>query len=707
MLRHLIFRARANLFIASCCILLIVPAVGRAEEKKEGGQLPVSRVVLFNSGVGFFQHVGELEGDDHIDLKFKVEDINDLLKSMVLQDWGGGKISTVSFGSQDPITRTLKSFSLDLTGDTTMAGLLNQARGEKVEVEAPNKIVGTIVSVETRKVQLDKDATVDADFLNLLTEDGLRSINLQSVTRIKLANPALDAELREALAVLALGHATDKKTVSLNFLGEGKRKVSVGYILEAPVWKTSYRLVLDDEGAPLMQGWAIVENTTDEDWKNINLSLVSGRPISFVMDLYSPLYAYRPVVQQELYASLRPQSYDQDLASTDRDFRRAGEVAERAKQLAAAAKPQVPGAPPSDMLARNRGLADEKAAYRKNDMAKAEEQLRFGDGFASAANAENLGEMFQYEISTPVTLNRQRSAMLPIVNESIKGTKVSIYNPDVHNKHPLNGLRLVNTSGLHLMQGPVTVFDSNTYAGDAKLPDLPPGTERLVTYAMDLDTEVAVAMQNKPTELVSVKLVRGTLYASRKYSRSRTYTVKNSGRREKHVLIEYPIDHSWKLVQPEKPEETTRDMYRFGVDADPGEPETLVVEEERTDNEAMAVTNMDDNSIRIYLSQQVVSEKIKAALQEVIKRKQALQAVVTKRQQLQQEVNVIGQEQDRIRKNMAELPKDSDLFNRYIKKFTDQEDSIERLRKEIQNTIEEETKLRQELNNYVQGLELS
>jgi hypothetical protein len=693
------------MLLMAAAVSAYAPARLAAEEGGEGSPLPVTRVVLFNSGVGFYQHAGDVDGNDHIEMKFKVEDINDLLKSMVLQDMGGGKISTVSFGSQDPITRTLKSFSLDLTGNPTMADLLNQARGEKVEIESPNKVIGIIVSVETRKIQIDKDNTVETDFLNLLTEDGLRSINMQSVNKLKLANPAMDAELREALAVLALGHSTDKKTVSLSFLGEGKRKVSVGYILEAPVWKTSYRLVLDDEDAPLLQGWAIVENTTDEDWKDVSLSLVSGRPISFTMDLYSPLYANRPEVKQELYASLRPQSYDQDLAAGDKEFRKRGEVREQAALAKAAA---APGAPPADALRRSGRAADEKADganYRAdaNNLGAAD----FGAGFAAAANAASLGEMFKYDISTPVTLNRQRSAMLPIVNESIKGTKVSIYNPSVHVKHPLNGLRLVNSSGLHLMQGPVTVFDSNAYAGDAKFPDLPPGTERLVSYAMDLDTEVALADTGSTDQLVSVKLVKGTLYISRKYTREKTYTVKNSGQRVKHVLLEYPIDHAWKLISPEKPEETTRDMYRFGVDADPGEPETQLVKEERSENQGIAVTNMDDNSIRIYLSQQVVSEKVKEALQEVIKRKNLLQQAQLKRQQLEQQINVIGQEQDRIRKNMAELPKDSDLYLRYIKKFTDQEDDIEKLRKEIAGSIDEENKLRKSLDDYLLGLDLA
>src|SRR6185295_18394340 len=217
---------------------------------------------------------------------------------------------------------------------------------------------GIIIGIEKRKKPAGMNETVEVEYLNLLTEEGLRSVPLDGVGKIKLANPKLDTELRQALLVLAMGKSVDKKSMTLNFTGAGKRPVRVGYIQESPIWKTSYRLVLSDE-KPLLQGWAIVENTTEEDWDNVNLTLVSGRPISFVMDLYQPMYIDRPVVQQELYASLRPRTYDQDLAESENEFRKgagkpmaAGGAAPAKKQLEQLAKRE-------SGLQRNRS-ADEK-----------------------------------------------------------------------------------------------------------------------------------------------------------------------------------------------------------------------------------------------------------------------------------------------------------------------------------------------------------
>ena len=480
-----------------------------------------------------------------------------------------------------------------------------------------------------------KDETVEVDFINLLTSDGLRSISMENVTRIKLTNAKLNTELQQALAVLSTAHDTDKKTVSLHFLGTGKRPVRVGYVQESPLWRTSYRLVLKDKDSPFLQGWAIVENPTEQDWNNVSLTLISGRPISFVMDLYNPLYMARPTVVPQLFASLRPQTYDQDLANREKQFR----------AVADSAGDEGQGVDGSAFAGRANRMAMRKAgapmaAAAPGGFAKSDADRRQFDlqqGGQSLADAAKVGELFKYVIQTPVTLPRRQSAMLPIVNDSIKGKKVSIYNQQVQAKYPLNGLKLTNSTALHLMQGPITVFDGGNYAGDAQIDDVQPGAERLISYAMDLDTEVAPESIGHPEQLVNVRIVKGTLYAARKYTRTQKYTVKNSGSHEKDVLIEYRFDPSWTLVVPKEPAEKTRDIYRFLVKAEPGKPAELSVEEERTDQQQWAITNLDNGTIAFYSNSQVTTPKVKAALDEIVKRKEAIDQLTQKRQQLEQQ----------------------------------------------------------------------
>ncbi len=292
------------------------PGAGPDPDHAPGMSLPLTQVILFNSGVGYFQREGAVDGATRVDLTFPVTDVNDLLKSLVLPDLGDGKVSTVSYDSEEPVDRTLKSFALDLTNNPTLGQILNQARGEKIEVvlqqanaAQPGTLTGQIVGMETAAMPGPKDTMVDVDMLNMLCAEGVREVPLTQVQRLRFLNPSLDGEFRRALDVLAAAHNSQKRTVSLNFAGEGKRTVKVGYVVENPIWKTSYRLVLDKKGKPALQGWAIVENTSDEDWKDVKMALISSRPISFQMDLYQPLFIPRPTVEPDLFASLRPPTY--------------------------------------------------------------------------------------------------------------------------------------------------------------------------------------------------------------------------------------------------------------------------------------------------------------------------------------------------------------------------------------------------------------
>ena len=691
-------------------LLAVVSAVSsRAAEPA----LPLEKVVLFTSGVGFFQHGGKVDGDAQVEMAFKSEQINDLLKSMVLEDRDGGTVAAVSYASRDPITKTLGTFAVNLTDNPSIGQILGRLRGARIEVEAAPPASGTIVGVEKRTVPVGDDQTVEKEFVTILTKEGLRTLALDTITRLKLLDERLQGELEKALAVLALGTDNDRKSVTLDFAGKGARRVRVGYVQEAPVWKTSYRVVLGAEDGKaaekdkdkkqekaLLQGWAIVENTTDQDWKDVRMSLVSGRPISFRMDLYQPLYVPRPEVRQELYASLLPQQYGQDLAKRDREFAAAGERQGRiqlARQEKAASG--LRGAAAAYAPAESSVVGDEKALSL--DMAANAGSIQ------SVAQGAALGELFRYEIAKPVSIARQRSAMLPIVSEQIEAEKVSIYDDRVLAKHPLAGLRLVNSTKLNLMQGPVTVYDGDVYAGDARVEDLAPGSERLVSYAVDLDVEVAPRTEPRPEEIVSVKLAKGTLVVTRKLARHKIFEIKNSGADAVKLLVEHPREEPWKLVAPEKPAETTRDRYRFAVTAEPGKPVTLEVAEEQQTLQQLALVNTDDSTILFFTNAKQTSPAVKEALTAVIERKREIERFVQERAKREQEVNVVGQEQERIRQNMAQLERTSDLYTRYVQKFAVQEDRVETLRKEVADLQAKELEARRALVDYLQQLELN
>jgi hypothetical protein len=680
-----------RLILVSC---LLFPWPVMAED---GATLPLSKIVLYSSGVGYFQHDGTVNNRTQLDLRLHTNQINDMLKSLVVQDFGGGKVSTVTYGSRDPVTKTLGSFSINLNDNPPLGQILTQVRGEPVEVTAPNPIVGTLLGVEKKTESIGEGSQhriVEQEYVTLLTEDGFRSFSLANVQRIKLTNPALNTELHQALAVLASNHDAQQKMVSITFDGTGSRQARVAYLTETPVWKTTYRLVLDEDKAPYLQGWAIVENQTLQDWRDVKLSLVSGRPISFTMELYQPLYNPRPVVQPELYANLKPQTY--------------GDAMDELKPM-----PSAPVAR-SDMkkellLGRMAqgfagGLANAPAAKA---VAAEMEMGSLEEGVAPMAMGEDRGELFEYRIDQPVTLAKHTSALLPIIGQTLQGQKVSLYNQRVNAKHPLNGYRLKNTSSLHLMQGPITLFDSGTYAGDARIEDLPPAQDRLISYALDLKTEVEPTFEGGTQELATVSLKKGTMLVSRRLIEDRTYLIKNRDAKTKTVLIEQPYRVDWKLAEPKEPTERTRDMYRFSVSVDPGKSATLRVKETLPIQESILLMESGVDKIIHYQQAKEVSQKVKEALQRVVQLRSKLDDTRAQRMRLDQRIAEITAEHGRIRENMQRLQQNSDLYNRYVKKLDQQETELEKLRKEIEASKNTEDEQRRELQSYVMNLDVA
>jgi hypothetical protein len=674
----------------------------------KGGQLPIAQVVLFSSGVGYFQREGTVEGNQRIDLSFQAQDINDLLKSMVVRDADGGIISTVSYDSNAPVEKTLRSFAVNLNGNPAFAQILNQARGEKVEVvlqqggtTQPGNLTGTIIGVEQQKQAVGKD-TVEVELLNLWCADGMRSLKMGEVQRVRFLNPVIDSEFKKALETLALSHDTQKKAVSISCLGEGQRHIKVGYVVENPIWKTSYRLVLDKDRKekPFLQGWAVVENPSDEDWKDVRMALVSGRPISFQMNLYDPLYVSRPVVEPELFASLRPVAYSGGIPAAD--FALLDEAPKKPKEgKPGDAKNGESKQAKKDGYFRDReGEKDEKQVV--DQLKKLDDRMDLGGGGArSMATAAKLGDFFQYSIDKPVSLPRQKSAMLPIVNKDVEGTRVSIYNERTQAKFPLLGVKLKNTSGLHLMQGTITVFEGSNYAGDARILDLQPNEERLISYAVDLGTEVNPVPSSDNGRITKVKIVKGVVYTETKIRESKTYTVVNRNNQERLILVEHPVRNDFKLVDTDKPAETASDFYRFEVKVAAGKTETLKVTEERILNEEVAINTRDDNQIRFFISQAASSQKVKDGLKQALELKWEFEKTRREIGELERQLKTITDDQARLRLNLKEMPATAAAYKRYLEKFDQQETQIEEYQTSIKKMQGVEHEQRKKFDDFL------
>ncbi len=634
--------------------------------------LPITRVTLYTSGVGYFERGGTVDGDAQITLYFPVGAVNDVLKSLVLLDGGGGGISPVTYAAQDPVRRALQAFSLNIGDEPDRATLLGRMRGVSVTLttDDPAPLTGIIAGVETRRVyrQISSGMT-EQSWLTLLAGDSLHTVALDSVRSLQINDAALADELRGALAAVAQGRDAGKRPITLTFTGEGQRTVQVGYLLESPAWQTSYRLVLGE--TPRLQGWALVQNTGQDDWTEAHLSLVSGRPISFIQDLYTPLYVHRPTVQPRIPASPTPQTYASDMAA---DWMEQEEpMAGGGYAMAALAAP----APPGSSL-RRRGAAAEAPAPLSPGLAAL--------GSVAATGAA-LGTAFAYHIDVPVSVPRQQSALIPFVADTVEAERVSVYNSRVQASHPLTGVRLKNTTPLHLMGGPLTVFDTPDaadggaagYVGDALMDDTEAGQTRLLTYALDLSVD-ADARPDAQSGIVSeVILTKGTLRVRETYQQVTEYAFKNHSDMPRTVLVEHPVQPAWELTAPSAPDERTAAEYRFHLPLPAAGTASLTV---RTERQVWQSLRLLDAATDLFLSHGrsgAASAPVRAALEDVAARRQGLAEQEAALTALKKQIAAITQGQERIRKNMEALAQNSDLYRRYVGELDAQETRISAL----------------------------
>ena len=675
-----------NPFVLLLALLPAVTLSAQSAPSTTNATVPMRRVVLFSSGVGYYQHDGVVTGHAATELRFKADQINDVLKSLVLQDRDGGHVNAVTYPSQAPLSRALKSFQVDITSNPSLADLLNQLRGAHVTVHlGQERVTGTILGVESRRKAAAVGEPLVVPTLDLLSDGTIRAIELPSVSGLSLDDPQLQEELAKALTALVQARDQDKKPVTVDFNGTGERRVRIGYIVEAPVWKTSYRLLLGDKRNQL-QGWAIVENQTENDWNDVSLSLVSGRPISFVMNLYQPLYATRPTVVPRLFAALHPQVYENGIST------RLDSVA------------MTPTAP-LGARAGNGAISIRGASTMLSEVVVTATGSEEDQTVQSVAEATDLGQLFEYSVGN-VTLPRQKSAMLPIIADSVGIERVSIFNASVLPRHALTGVRLTNSTGKLLLQGPITVLDRDTYAGDARIDDVPAGEQRLLSYGVDLQLTVDVTQDNHVDRLMSGRIVNGVLQLETKQRYTRAYVARNVTAHDKTLVIEHPRRAGFELVDTQRPAEQLPNLYRFQGLVPANKTATLTVKEEYISSSSIALLGADVGPLLAYTRNADIPRPVRDALERAAQLRQALSQTEREINEHTQQLAQITQEQARIREDMKTVAATTPYYSRLLTKLNDQESSIEKLQREREELVTRRDAERHDLDEYLTNLDV-
>ena len=681
---------RTFLLTLTVSLLLPLGAAGSAIGGEPGG-LPVKKVVLFNSGVGYFQHGGTISGGESVRLPFSREQINDVLKSLVVENLDGTRPGSVLYPSRNPQERILSEFQIHLGHNPPFADILNQLRGTAVRTTLHGEMItGALVNAEQRPLSLPGVETPVMDWvITLNTEAGLRVLPLRELGAVALLDEAVRASLGGALAALDHDRVREQKQVAIQFPGQGDKRVRVGYVLETPVWKTSYRLVLPDvqetKAGPYLQGWAIVENQSDNDWNEVRLSLVSGRPISFVQDLYQPLYRQRPEVGVRAEEGVAPRQYGRGAnvaAAPPPDARQ-----ERMRQKSHAALSgdgallAAPGAMQAEVMAAGveEGRGGEADAAARNHTGWAgHDLLPQGADVATAAT----GALFQF-IVEGVSLPKRQAAMIPIVSDPVAVKRVGIYNRAALSDHPLHGVQLKNTTGKDLPAGPVTLYDGGLYGGDALLGELPAGQEGILAYAVDIETKISVFDDKSDERVVVGRIVNGLLTLTRRHEAQKRYVLDNRGGAERVILVEHPVRVGWQLSGPEKPVATAGGHYRFQKTVPPGQVETLVVVEERVLEQRLSLLSGRSELLFDHVRQGGISQAVRKSLEQVAVMRQKMEESRQTIQETEARLVELRREQQRIHENLRAVASGSSFHNRMLAKLDSQESLIEQLQIEM------------------------
>ncbi|WP_395711363.1 DUF4139 domain-containing protein [Reyranella sp.] len=653
--------------------------------------LALKRVMLSSGGLGYFEYEATVEGDATLKLTVGLQQVDDVLKSLVVYDDKGG-VGGLSLPGREPLAQAFKDLPFDQESLGSPAELLSTLKGAVVTVGGGRSMTGRIVSVQQETAALgDGKATTTRTRVTLLTDRGLQQFILEDAENLQFADAALRDKVGQALLAIQTNRAKEARTLDLAMRGEGRRTVRVAYIVEVPVWKASYRLTLGaDPAAPRsgLQGWATVENMSGQDWKNVELTLVSGRPVAFRQALYNAYYVARPEVPIEVAGKLMP--------GVDRGGVNANNY-QRYKEA-----PPPPPAPATAPMQNRRAQAETTAGGRAApaDMAAGADQVEATDAATQVV----------FKFPRAVTVDNGRTLSIPIIDRQVPAMRLALYQAETAARNPLAAVRLTNDGDTGLPPGIITLYERDkagtvAYVGDARLSVFPIGETRLLAYA--LDEKIVVERDTAQTDrLATGTIARGALQIARVARQTMTYRVKGPAKEPRQLIVVQRRLPGWTLVKPEpKGVELSEGNYRIPFQL-PGGEQTQVFEvvQEQTQHQELRLIDASADQIRVYVDAREFDAKTREALARVLQLQANVADAHRRLTQTDQERQQIVQEQSRLRDNLARVPANSDLQRRYLATLDKQETELEAIAKRRADADKAVEAARDALRTYVAQL---
>ncbi len=648
-----------NLPIASLGLvalaLVTLPAQAAAES------LTLKRVALSTGGLGYFEYETTVEGNAEVNLSVPLDQVDDVLKSLVVYD-DKGSIGTVSLPGRQPLAEIFKSLPFDQAALSSPAALLRALAGAEVKVAGPQTAEGRILSVVQEEEHNSEGTIVTRTRVTVMGNLGLSQFVLEDAREISFADPALQDSVAQALTAMARHGERDRRVLTLSAPGEGIRQLRVAYVVAVPLWKTSYRLTLPEgtgSGEAGLQGWAVLENQSGENWDEVELSLVSGNPVAFRQALYESYYLDRPEIPVQVVDRIMPpvdraRAYakEEEGASRAQAYDRDDSVASGLMDLAQPS-PAAPASEPATIV--------------------------------EAATRESVSQAI-YRFPKPVTVEDGHSLLVPFLDRTLPVERLSFFQPGIAGANPLASLKLSNDSGISFPPGLITLYERGadarvSYLGDARLALLPSGESRLISFAVDGKVTVETRDSQRQT-VTGVSLADGIMTIRQRDRFSHTYKVQGASDAPRVVLLQEPRRYGWKLVEPTKGLEEVSDGYRLSLDLKAGESAEVTFVFERPLDQRVYLADSNEDTLAFYIEARYVPAEMKRELTILLELKIALADARRGLSKLESEESEIVRDQGRLRDNLAAVPADSDLGRRYLRQLSEQEDRLETLRAE-------------------------
>jgi len=646
------------------------------------GGLPVKRMVLYKHGVGFIERGGACEGGV-VKLSFKRDEMDDILKSLSVFVKGKGQVTGVSYETADDISKLLAERAINVPDREAMVGLLRALRGYRVKLWlsgelAEGKVLGTEEEGSTNPegTVLSRKSSVV-----LQSEDEkIRAFDIPGIQGIQVEDAEARDDLKFFLDAVTSERKKNMKGVTIFVDGE-RPELSLSYITQMPSWRVSYRLAYFKDKT-ILQGWGIIDNRLDEDLKDVSLSLVAGKPISFIYDIYTPRLIQRPIVREEVRTVSAPVELEAgeeklaqeeaEMAGMDResmaevdDFGGGGAQLKRAmmpsrprSMMAMAAPSMAPPPPPPEAMMESTRVQTKSV---------------------------EMGEFFRYDIENPVTVKRGQSAMVPILQGPIECRKEHVYNSQKMPRNPVVTMRLKNGTGLVLERGPIVVLDEGTYVGEAILPYTTAGSENHIAYSVDLGV-VVTEHQESESHMRSILIKQRYLQKEYLEYLKTEYTVENKKNEKVLLVIEHPR-RDYELAETPEPTEKTESFLCWALELKPKSQTKFNVKEVKTVWYSEGIREMGTETLRGYLNSKHIDKTAYSKIAEIIELQRRIFTLQQDIGRLSEEANSMVQEQDRLRKNLGALgpsQQEAAMRGKYVNKLEAQEKRLD----EIKATVE-------------------